>query len=371
MGRRIRVLEVLADGSPGGGNTAVLGLSSDLHADSDWEVSLITQPGSDAFRQAEAKGIATYDFDFFTSRFDLTIPRRLEPLVSKIAPDIVHVHGGRSANAFCSPVFQPRSFRLVYTVHGFHYQNKKLPMRLLGREAERRIARHADKIVFVSHQDRQTALAERFIGERQDKGIVIVNGIDTTDFADLQPFTQSYDIAFVGRAHPQKNPLFMIDIMAALKGRGVSLIMVGGGQLEEAMRARATELDVTGDITFTGPLPRREALRALVSAKIFVLPSLWEGLPIAPIEAAFCRLPVVASKVSGTDEVVIDGETGVLIDGFDAPTYGSRILELLADEPRRLRLGAAARQRVEQNYTRKRNSDAHIAMYRDVLSGPR
>jgi glycosyltransferase involved in cell wall biosynthesis len=368
MVERVRVLEVLADGSPGGGNTAVLGLSGDLTA-AGWDVSLITQPGSDALRQAEAKAIAAYGFDFFTSRFDLTIPRRLEPLVREIAPHIVHVHGARSANAFCSRIFQGRSFPLVYTVHGFHYQRKALPMKLLGREAERRIARHADRIVFVSHQDRETALAERFIGQRRDSSSVIVNGISTTDFADLRPLAQSYDIAFVGRAHPQKNPLFMIDIMAALRGRGITMIMVGGGELAEATRARAAELGVADDITFTGPLPRSEALRTLISTKLFVLPSLWEGLPIAPIEAAYCRLPVVASKVSGTMEVVVDGETGVLIDEFDAPTYAARIMELLADEPRRLRMGAAARLRVEENYTRERNSQAHMAMYREVLGG--
>lgn len=367
MAERMRVLEVLADGSPGGGNTAVLGLGSDLTATGDWDVSLITQPGSDAFRQAEARGIATYGFDFFTSRFDLTIPRRLEPLVKNIAPHIVHAHGARSANAFCSQVFQARSFPLVYTVHGFHYQKKALPLRLLGREAERRIARHADRIVFVSQQDRDTAVAERFIGEDEASASVIVNGISTTDFTDLQPLAQHYDIAFVGRAHPQKNPLFMIDIMAVLKGKGVNLIMVGGGELAEAMQARAGELGVADSITFTGPLQRGEALRALVSSKLFVLPSLWEGLPIAPIEAGYCRLPVVASKVSGTTEVIIDGETGVLIEGFDATTYATRIMELLTDEPRRRRMGAAARQRVEQNYTRERNSLAHMTVYRELL----
>ncbi|WEK51504.1 MAG: glycosyltransferase family 4 protein [Candidatus Kaistia colombiensis] len=363
---RRRLLQILPDGSLGGGSTAVLGLCRDLLATSNWGVSLITAPGSRMSEQAANAGIDTVGIDFFTSRLDLHLAYRLARRIEAIRPDIIHAHGARAGLPFCHPALR-RAGPLVYTVHGFHHAQKPFPLRQLGRLAERRIAARADAIVFVSKSDQARAADERLLAWHDPKGAVIVNGIDPADFQGLTASEERFDLVFAGRAHPQKNPFFMIEIMEQLLGTGIRLRMICGGELETAVRARVAASPARAGIALSGALPRRDVLRAFLSAKLYVLPSLWEGLPIAPIEALHCGLPVIASKIGGTDAVVIDGINGRLIDRFDPRLYASAIRDLLGDDAQRQNLAAQGRAWVERHFLRPVGSAQHQRLYEALL----
>ena len=361
---RHRILHILPEGGAGGGATAVLGLCRDLLATGTWEVGLITQPGSPLLEQAARDGIAAMPLDFFRSRLDFSLPGRLTSLIRAFGSDILHAHGARGAFPFCA---LRSTVPLVYTVHGFHHARLPLARRVSGRLAERRIAARADAIVFVSEGDRAQANRERILPASSLKGRVIANGIDPDDFAGIMPFEERFDLVFAGRAHPQKNPLFMVDIMERLAGSGLSLRMICGGTLEGALRARIDASPARDAIAFTGALPRREVLRAFRSARLFVLPSLWEGLPIAPIEALTCGIPVVASRIGGTDEIIVDGINGRLIEPFDAGLYAGAIREILASPALHARLVANGRALVEARFIRTVNSARHDELYRHML----
>jgi glycosyltransferase involved in cell wall biosynthesis len=135
---------------------------------------------------------------------------------------------------------------------------------------------------------------------------------------------------------------------------------------------RAEQLGVSHLLTLTGTLSHAEALVALRKARLCLFPSLWEGLPITPMEAMFFGVPVVASKVGGTDEVVVDGETGVLIDGFCPATYAAAIRTLLADPLRLKRLAENGRRRVEALFDRRICSARYAELYARVgrATGP-
>jgi glycosyltransferase involved in cell wall biosynthesis len=361
-----RILQILPDGSLGGGGTAVLGLCSDLLAEGSWDVALITAPGSPVAEQATRDGITIFPIDFFTSRLDFRVVGRLAHCIDEFRPDLVHAHGARAALPFCSRRLR-HGTRLAYTVHGFHHARKPFPLRQLGRLAERHIATRADAVIFVSEGDREQAVRERTLPRDSRKGSIVVNGIDPSDFEEIVPSSERFDLIFAGRAHPQKNPFFMVEIMEALHGSGIRLRMICGGELEGPLKARIAASPASDSISFTSALPREDVLGVFLSAKLLVMPSLWEGLPIAPIEALYCGLPVIASNIRGTDEVVIDGVNGRLIDGFDAMAYAHAIREILGNDALRGRMVTEGRRRVEDRFLRSASSVRHEAIYQSLL----
>lgn len=364
-GRRRRVLQILPDGSPGGGSTAVLGLCRDLVATGTWDVSLMTQPGSALAAIAAGEGIDTIGVDFFTSRFDLRIAGKLAERIEHRRPDLIHAHGARAALPFVSRRLRAAG-PLVYTVHGYHHTQRPFPYRQLGHLAERRITARAEAMILVSEGDRALALRD---GILPPDGIseVIGNGIDPADFADLVPSGERFDLVFAGRAHPQKNPLFMVEIMESLAGSDFRLLMICGGELVPALKARIAASPARDAIVLREALPRREVLRAFRSARLMVMPSLWEGLPITPIEALYSGLPVVASRISGTDEVVRDGVHGRLIERFDTRLYAEAIRDILGDDALHGRMAAQGRGWVEQRFVRAVGSAKHRALYESLL----
>lgn len=134
--------------------------------------------------------------------------------------------------------------------------------------------------------------------------------------------------------------------------------------MEAEVRGAAAAAGLESAITFTGALPRAEALRSVRKARLFLMPSLWEGLPIAPIEALASGVPVVGSDIPGTREVVTHGATGLLVEGFDPGKWAAVVSELLSQPDRIAAMAAAGKADVEARFTRTRVSSAHMALYR-------
>jgi glycosyltransferase involved in cell wall biosynthesis len=363
-----RALQVVADGAPGGGTTAVLGLSEDLSR-RGWRISIATQTASYAAAEAARVGFDVYELDFFRSRLDRRLPSKLRHLIRHICPDLIHAHGARAAFPLRRVMGETP---LVYTVHGYHFPAKRPPLRWLAQSAEQMIARSVDHLILVSEGDRSIGLRTGVLTPNTPAS-VIHNGIEPSDFPETQGARKIYDVAFVGRLEHQKNPLLFVETVAGLAARrgGIRAVLVGGGRLEAAVRARAEALGITEAIDFKGALPRDAALGILAQSRIYLFPSLWEGLPIAPIEAMYLGLPVVASRVSGTDEVVVDGETGLLIAGHDAAAYSAAVRSLLDDPAKAAGFSAAGKQRVADLFSRRACAAATEAIYEALLSNGR
>jgi glycosyltransferase involved in cell wall biosynthesis len=101
---------------------------------------------------------------------------------------------------------------------------------------------------------------------------------------------------------------------------------------------------------------------------LFVLPSFTEGLPNVVLEASSAGVAVVATAVGGTPEVVADGETGLLVRAGDPAMLAARILELLADEPRRKRMGEAGRRFVKEHFTFEAQAEAYVELFAELTA---
>ncbi|HEU5318363.1 MAG TPA: glycosyltransferase family 4 protein [Chloroflexota bacterium] len=177
----------------------------------------------------------------------------------------------------------------------------------------------------------------------------------------------------VGRLDPQKGHPTLLDAMARVLERepAARLVLVGGAQQADPdyvaeLRTRAAAPDLVGKVTFAGE--RTDVPRLMAACDVFVLASEWEGFGLVLVEAMATGKPVVATSVSGIPEVVVQGETGLLVPPHDPSSFATAVLSLLHDPAECRRLGTNGYHRVRTHFTADRMVDETIAVYREALA---
>jgi glycosyltransferase involved in cell wall biosynthesis len=168
-------------------------------------------------------------------------------------------------------------------------------------------------------------------------------------------------LLLLGALERRKGHAVLLAAGERLAAEGVALryVFCGDGSEHAALRAAAASL---GDrVVFAGF--QREVAACLEAADVVALPSLHEGLGVAALEAMAAGRPVVASRVGGLGEVVVDGVTGLLVPAGDATALARALARLARDAGLRVRLGRAGRERVLAGYTAARMADGTIACY--------
>jgi glycosyltransferase involved in cell wall biosynthesis len=173
----------------------------------------------------------------------------------------------------------------------------------------------------------------------------------------------------VGRLTYQKAPEDFVEMLRRLRRSGVVGVWVGDGELAETMRRRAAA-DPAVRIILAGE--RADVPELLPAFDVFALPSRYEGLPTAVVEAMMCGIPVVATAVNSVSDVVIPGETGLLVPP-GRPDLMAAAVEYLLDSPATAaRMAGAARTRLGDRYSLTALRSALIEAYRGsrAQSGP-
>jgi len=212
-------------------------------------------------------------------------------------------------------------------------------------------------IVVVSNQTRQKALEE---GIKPEKIVIIPNGIKPVELTHIdreairkEMGLNSQDIALlsVGRLVYQKAHEFLIAAMPQVLKTipDVKAFLCGDGVLKDDLKKQIHKLSLEKHVILLGA--QTNVPRYLAAADLFLLPSRWEGLPIALLEAMSAGLPVVATRVEGVDEVVVDGVHGLLVEPGSPEGLAKAILQLLTASGQRRRMSEAARERVLESYS--------------------
>jgi glycosyltransferase involved in cell wall biosynthesis len=188
----------------------------------------------------------------------------------------------------------------------------------------------------------------------------VYNGIDLERFATpvsatINPVPR---IIGVGRLVPFKGFEYLIDACGELVRRGFDFIcdIVGDGPLRDSLEAKIKSLNLSSRINLLGSLSQRAVLEALQAADIFVLASMTDAegasdvFPTVILEAMASARPVVSTRLAGIPELVVDGETGVLVSPGDTAALTRALEQLLRDPELRLRYGRAGRARIEQHF---------------------
>ena len=336
-----RVLQFVADGAPGGGTNHVLQILRGLQQSA--EMVLLTQRDSYLQQEALALGIEVDVGDFLRSRINSHAIRRVRDTLQKHSPDLVHCHGGRAA-FFRSLVTYP--VPSIYTVHGFHFARKSLPLRLAGWLAEYWAIRRMQHVIFVCEYDHGLARSTRLVtgGKRCS---VIHNGIADPSL-DRIATKKLFDVGFIGRMVEQKHPECFVEVLRRLPE--AKAVMVGGGPLEPEVDRLIEEYGLGDRVQRLGPLGHEESLDVLSRVKVLLMTPRWEGLPLLPLEAGFLRVPVVSTDCGGIPEVIRHGGTGWLA-GSEAPDeMAGYVRQLLVDDELRSTAAADAREHVSQRF---------------------
>ena len=309
----------------------------------------------------------------------LSIPRLLSPAavpavvraIRTSGCDIVHAHLEYAATI--APPAGWLSRRPV--VCSFHH----VPGTLAGREAARErlavaVAGRSRRVIFVSCSS-MDGFAARY--RRRANWTVLHNGVNLEDFRP-EPVGLPAELGI-----PDGTPV--VTFAAALRaGKGqelaiaawpavcravpqARLLLVGSGEREASLRVLAEAGGVRDAVLFAGY--RNDVPRILRGSTMVLLASESEALPTVLMEAAGCGRAVVASRVGGTPEVVVNGKTGLLVPADDLAALSSAVIELLTDDGRRAEMGAAARELAEHRFDAGIWVDGLRQIYDDALDG--
>jgi glycosyltransferase involved in cell wall biosynthesis len=283
---------------------------------------------------------------------------RLARLLRRWGVDVVHAHNTKPLIYGGPAARLARVNRVVYTRHG-QRRNARRMENVLFRLAIRTV----DRAACVSHDAARLSARD---GIHPGKIATIWNGIDVERFGCLGPQTGGPAV-MIGRLSPEKDvaTLLRATAIVARECPTFRLEIAGDGRCLPDLRRLADELALGEQVRFLGEVD--DVPSVLSRAYLFVLPSLTEGLSLTLLEAMARGLPVLTTRVGGNPEVVVDGQTGLLIPPGDPPAMARAILRLLRDPAGTSRMGLAGRRRVEHHFEIRRMIADYEALYLRML----
>lgn len=364
MSRRLHVHHLITRLELGGAQQNTLHCVTN-HDRSRFTVSLAAGPGG--ILDGEARRIPDAEVGFFPSlhreirpwadlRFLVSYVRYLK----RARVDILHTHSskagilGRFAGALAGvPV-------IIHTVHGWGFNDyQSAPVRAVYVLLEKLAVRCTDLLIAVSRENVERGLAEGIGVPSLYR--VIRSGIDVSSFRKpLRPAAEVRKelgipegapvVGTVGNFKPQKAPLDFIKVAAAVSREvpEARFVMLGDGELMGASRDLAASLGIADRVVFAGW--RRDVTDCLHSFNVFLLSSLFEGLPRSVLQAMSAGLPVVATAAGGTPEAVRDGVTGHVTARGDVDAMARHVTALLKDPARARALGEAGLKAIGEEF---------------------
>lgn len=240
-------------------------------------------------------------------------------------------------------------------------------------------ARWVNGMIVVS-EDVKNAL-HAYAGSLQGKVSVIPNSVDLKRYNQvmdriairnelgLSPEHQVF--AVVATFKKQKGHRYLIEAAASVISQfpDIRLLLIGDGELRDELKAQTQALSLNEHVHFLGL--RTDVPRLLNASDYFVLPSLWEGLPVSLIEAMAAGLPVIATQVSGTKDVMIHNQTGLLIPPGEIKALKDAMQQFLTHPELAKKMGEAARNRVAESFSAEQQADAYLSLYQHQLKNLR
>jgi glycosyltransferase involved in cell wall biosynthesis len=316
--------------------------------------------------EVEAAGLRVIELRRMqTKRFDWGAIGALTTLLRKERIALVHAHLYH-ANLYGRLAALRARVPAIATVHNT-YTRTKWHRRLLNRW----LAAAGARVIAVSDDIRRDVA--RYDGVPEERITMLQNGIDlsrarsTLSRQEARRRLGLADDGFVlgclARLEEQKGHRYLLEALPA----GVRLVIAGDGRLRGALEAQAEQLGLADRVSFLGT--RRDVADILAALDAYVMPSLWEGLSLALLEAMAARLPVIASDVGGVSQVAADGAWCLRVPPADVPALAAAIGRLAAESPeRRAALGNQARQRVEEAFSLEAMLSRLTRVYDEVLA---
>lgn len=286
--------------------------------------------------------------------------------IKRIKPDILNLTGKYSSYGVCKLD--------IPTVHVTHIT----PMDLLPKDVapfrgilgslhptkwlESRIYRNCDVVVALNEEHKQ------YLYNRGFKTVLIPNGVDIEKYAPN--YLEEGYIYFAGRLVKEKGLKYLIKAYSMLD-RGLrdkfELVIGGFGPEKENLEKLSSECELRDRITFIPWLSNLDFIKKIANCSVYVMPSLFEGLSVALLEAMALGKPVVASNIPGIQEVITQGFDGFLFEKGNIEELKRCLESLLEDRELRERIGLNARRTIEKNYGFDKVADQYVTSFKGLL----
>lgn len=365
------VLHLSSTSGPGGAEMVVKRLASSLDSARFRSVVCLFRAGW-LYDATQESGIPTSIIPM-NGAFDTAWARAFAALVRRERVEVIHAHEF-TANTYGSLMGRIMGVPVVATVHGKSYFADQVKRRLAYRYVSR-----VSRIVAVS-EDLKQFIVQR-VGIAEERINVVYNGVDIAGAspverlsairADLGLDRYEHVIGAVGSLYPVKGHIHLIkalpDILRVCPK--TILLLVGQGELDTALKAEVASRNLDAHVRFLGFRSDVPALLSLFD--VFVMPSLSEGLSMALLEAMAAGKPVVVTKVGGNSEIVLDGDTGFLIDSESPESISDKVVQVLRDKVGAMAMGDRGRLRVQDKFSFRAMVDRYQSYYEPVSGGSR
>jgi glycosyltransferase involved in cell wall biosynthesis len=344
---KLRVLLAIDEASLGGGQTHVLLLAKYLDR-ANFEVEIATKETGWLVDEVRKLGAIVHPIDI-TNNLSWKSYQSVRQLFIDRNFDVVHTHGGTAGFWMrLGAIGLNQKPILIHTYHGLHYlnfsqiSNLSIFKQLKGtifKQIDRLLLEYTDRVICVCHSDYDKAIAAAVA--IPDRTSIVYNGIEIDKFTNSDPKLRDRhrkligieptDFVFgnVGRLHVQKGHKFLLQAFVNVNCRA-RLAIVGDGELRDELAALADRLQISDRVLFLGA--RADVAEFLSVIDVFVLPSLWEGQPIALLEALAIGKPCIVSNIDGIPEIIENGVNGYLVNPRDIQEL-ARMMNLAIEYP--------------------------------------
>jgi glycosyltransferase involved in cell wall biosynthesis len=367
----LRVLQIATGFENWGGTELhILNLSDQLQQ-RGYEVTIACRPGKWVESRARQMGLPTVPISVLKQQ-DFQDFGALRRLIREKQIDVVHVHWSTDAIVPGLAAFFEHVPVRIYSRHMPYPFNNGFGTYLYSQV----LFTH---LVTVSDSVRQTLLKCGVPERRVD---VIHHGTDVTKFVQTTQTSQearkalgvladSVAVGIVGRIAPEKGHKFLMEAASKLRDRyPLSYVIIGDGPDSELIASMAKDLKIDDRVIFAGF--RDDVNNAILAMDIVTVPSTWNEPCSAVVQQAMAlNKPVLGTLAGGTPEMVVDGETGLLVPPSDADALADALGKLAGDAFMRKRMGAAGRERVESLFSLQVMTDKIEALYKSEYRNSR
>jgi glycosyltransferase involved in cell wall biosynthesis len=280
-------------------------------------------------------------------------------LVRKERPAILHASSSKAGVLGRLAAAVARVPVRIFTVHGWAFAAYSGLPSSLYRFADRLVGPLTTVTICVSENER--AAGNRAGTCRAERTEVIRNAVDVRAAIPSNHDRATPRLIAVGRLKAPKDFITLVRACAVVPSGSFEAVIVGDGPDRPDLEAEIATLGLGEHVRLAGE--RNDVPAQLAASDLFVLSSASEGLPVSVLEAMAAALPVVASSVGGLDELVVQGETGLLVRPGDADELGAALRRLVDDPDLRRTMGLAGRSRAEKLFDLPLFHSAHVELY--------
>ncbi len=366
----IKVLEVIRQGQIGGGESHLLDLIYFLDKTKITAICLSFTDG-EMIKRLRKMGIKCYIIDT-NKPFDIRIQKEIIKIINEERIQIVHAHGSRAASNVLFPV-RKLHIPFIYTVHGWSFHDdQNVIIKNLRAWTEKIICHYANKVICVSSSNKETG--EKIFGLKE--AMVIENGVNLEifnpnhqheDLRETMGFSsKDFIIGFIARCTKQKNPIVFLDALNKAHSIEPSIkgLFVGEGEMDSEVNEYINTHKME-QFLFKSKF-RSDVPNLLHTIDAYCLPSLWEGLSIALLEAMAMKKAIIATPTDGTCELINDKENGIIVPFHSVDKLVDAFTTLAKSTSTCKLYGNAAHEVVEKRFNAKRVADTVTQIYEEV-----